>query len=245
MSLKNITDVMLKAINRQKLPCLTLFTFTYCFVLSAVYDINGAPFLTLCTVVFGALFMLYPMMLSPKNATILMPRHLFNQGSQTRPLGIMPLAFMSLLNTFPSLTATPAIVLMSIFTLIYCIASLFFATLTLEEQFSADHANKTSTRLAIEMLGFEFAPEAMQPPSSPLQYYCALSTHHLVAFHALTSLITLIALLIFIGTFNTPWVGALLALAVIKASLELLFLSLGQPPTAPISTANITTEVTQ
>lgn len=66
MSLKNITDVMLKAINRQKLPCLTLFTFTYCFVLSVIYDINGAPFLTLCTVVFGALFMLYPMMLSPK-----------------------------------------------------------------------------------------------------------------------------------------------------------------------------------
>lgn len=242
MSLKNITDVMLKAINRQKLPCLTLFTFTYCFVLSAIYDINGAPFLTLYTVVFGALFILYPIILSPKNAAILMPRHLLNQGSQTRALGIMPLAFMSLLNTFPSLTATPAIVFISIFTINYCIGGLFSATLTLEEQFSADHANKTSTRLAIEMLGFELAPKATQ---SPLQYYRALSTHHLVAYHALTSLITLIALLIFIGTFYTPWVGALLALAVIKASLELLFLSLGQPPTAPISTANITTEVTQ
>lgn len=242
MSLKNITDQMFKAINRHKLPCLTLCTFTYCFVLSAIYDINGAPFLTLYTVVFGALFMLYPLTISPKSTLILMPKHLFYQGSQTRALGIMPLALMSLLNTFPSLTATPAIVFISIFTINYCIGGLFSATLTLEEQFSADHANKTSTRLTIEMLGFELAPKATQ---SPLQYYRTLSTHHLIAYHALTSLITLISLFIFIGTFNTPWVNALFGLAAIKACLVLPFLSLGQPPTAPIHAANITTEVTQ
>ncbi|WP_338728971.1 hypothetical protein V8687_23660 (plasmid) [Shewanella baltica] len=242
MSLKNITDVMLKAINRHKLPYLTLFTFTYCFVLSAIYDIHGAPFLTLFTVVLGALFILYPMTISPKSTLILMPKHLFYQGSQTRALGLMPLALMSFLNTLPSLTATPAIVFMSICTINYCIASLFFSTLTLEEQFSADHANKTSTRLAIEMLGFKLAPKATQPPSSPLQYYRTLSTHHLLAYHALTSLITLISLFIFIGTFSTPWVGALFGLAAIKACLVLPFLSLGQPP---ISTANITTEVSQ
>lgn len=245
MTFNTLTNVIFKAFNRHKLPSLTLFTLIYCFALSAVYGLNGPSFLTLSTVVFGALFILYPMVIMPKNMSILMPRHTFYQGHQTRLFSLLPLAFISVLNTFPNLNATPAMVLMSMLVILYSITNLFFSTLTLEEQFRADHANNTSSRLAIEMQGFELTLKTTPSAPSPLQYYCKASTQHLVVCHVLTSLIALASLLIFIGTFNTPWVLALLGLAVIKACMEILFSSLGQSPTLPIPTTNIAIEVTQ
>lgn len=229
-------------INKIKQHKLALFYVSAFLMTCLLTDMAAIRWLTTLLLAFGGIAIIYPLFNRAPSRYILIPRHRLKVMMPTYVVALVPAVIISYSMEAYYDPFTLNAQLMHIQLAMYLLTIGYFLVCTvltsgeLQDNLSAYQSDEATARFETEMRGYQRAKATDARSPHPAQFYRTVSTNHLLAYSGLSNMLNVIAMLIFLQTYDAPMGWPMVTLITLQLAGALAFLSaVSRPATLQLS----------
>ncbi|MCL1064301.1 hypothetical protein MK852_19470 [Shewanella benthica] len=185
-------------------------------------DMAAIRWLTLLLLAFGGVAIIYPLFNRAPSRHILIPRHRLKVMMPTYVVALVPAIIISysMEAYYDPLTLNSQLMhiqlAMYLLTIGYFLVCTVLSSGELQDNLSAYKSDEATARFEAEMRGTQCAKATDTRAPHPAQYYRTVSTNLLLAYSGLSNMLNVIAMLIFLQTYDAPMGWPMLILIMLQ-----------------------------